>query len=1310
MIKKNFVIKNNKFKLGFTKIGLLSIFPVTVFVGSINAAIYSQQNNIIKNSNDTISNYNANLDGITNFGSYSPLYYDANTAPTTTADGIVGLSTDKTTLILTSYSGSIIWANDLKNNQVIKDYYLNNFQTSSLDGYSIITFEKYDINENVLVVLFGDSNNANSIVLTIDLKTGNIFNTNNKYAIERIWNYKPNAIFNLSSDKVILIQADGTTAQQAFNKYDIVQINDDGALTLTTKNWTNGITARNSSDIFLGMVSSKKNSNEVFAVFYDTTTSSEKNVNLYLSIKDDNFDTKLKQGSEYFYKDLTWKTENLNPSDIATKHIKHFQIYGDKNSWIDNSTESIKFVMPWHTRSWHDQNAEDNNKGWNKGLRIFEIKTENGLRAPEYWWTRAESGDLTSFTIENDVLYYTARTTTSADSKNYAGIMHFTSDDSVSAKIAYLFDSTDNYDNSKVAIAPLLNQNTGNKIAYVLQYPNGSSDLKLTLNTGEWNKNDNSTTNRNSQDMEFSVINDVDTELKNATDLKNKTADLITTNELIPYLKFRTSNNNNYTTPSSKYTITNQITNVNENEGSLDYSYKISHTPMFDNTSTLSYYVNGTLDTLYKLNNLNFEFVKSENIDSNKWNEINKLKQSKYAREITKENIINYFIQYTIIDKNNTSLTIDESMITLSPSIDQSQLTVTITLPSDRFPSGIDQSKLTYTYTFDGFLNINVWSYNVIDIANDSLKQYYPSDITMSKLIQANLVTLGTGYLTDDQYWNIDAVVNDITGELVINSITYTDPNNDTPVGYDSLIKNQITYTGLKNTVDLFDDKPTINHIIETDNNVLKPTEIWQQYNNAVIANDTNAIKNSLIYKSIDVSSLLVDPLDLKLEVLNLATADNDKKLEYKVTIKDDAELVYTYGESNKRVIFSQEYQEKLIQNKPDSYPFKLSQNIHTKVEAFIDINNKPNVVVDQTNKTIAIDLTTDSLNNINKNIYVDDFVNSFSNYQNDILSIFSYNLYSTNVYISNQDLDNGTITVKVDFTRDASANAGDLNVSYTITLSGFSIKPTLAVNQNEIDSNYMNYLASDNTINIDLSKGSFKSINNKLVITSFVKDINNYQNDLLSLFNYQRYDVKLTIANTNYTSKNVTVFVDFTSNYDSHRYKINLNNFENYDYVGVDSNELNNNPNLSFDPESKTVDVDVSESEFYNISSESNVDDIISNFDAYKDDIIKVFDYSDEYVISSVNPYNSNNNLVVEITYTINDPNSNAPKEIKSYVNITGFKSFNDQINTPSKNNNSKLTNIGLLVVLAIIFLSIILFMIFLIVRSNKNKREMDV
>lgn len=1100
-------------KLFYFKIGLLTMISTT-FIGSTNYVVYSQINNKTNfnnqiDNNNSYSNYDGETKNYTDFNSYEPIYSDSNFVTISTNDGTLGMSNNKKTLILTSYNGSILWLNTLTTNQDLINWIKTNKVNSNLNNYVVKSYLKM-INQNKLIVLFGEdnSNTTNNLIISIDLNSGKITNSNNNYAINSVDINNPDIVLETTETNKFIV----VNSKNQWNKNIDVNRFEFNNGSITKAKETIAGAALNSDDMFMGCVAGKIGSNINYLLFasYSVGANNLAKSSLYL-IGVDNTLKRVVANNNSIILTIGNKSATVSQNDLSGAYdyryensFKQLLYVGDRNNWYNNEEGSIKIVVPYYLKF-------NQNKNWiqkyDGGIYVLKINTnQNNTKSIQSGSTNW-SGRINQMSIVNENVFTATEYTNDNYSNNNYGN---------AANVIDIKNVTYNNDRGFFA-KKVVNENNGSNLKNVARLVGISNDAdndnisvavrnkntkKFYIYTGKWSDGNYNNLNQSAVYDNVMLLNNPSVDIQKDNTFKQSIASSVTDEKLIPFLKYK-QNNSDYSNASDKWNTTIENKLANDNDGQLSFNYKVEYNAPFNNKIKISYFVDCSINHLYKLSNINFQFVTTKDVDTDKYNQIENLRKFKPANEITKQNIIDCFIKYNIKDIDNNDFNISENLITLTPLDNNTKLKVDINLPKDKFPSQ-PNDKFNFSYTFINFLDDSQYTHSYDKQPNETIKNKYPSEITLTDLFN-NVIHLGNSYSKNETDWKIEwGNKDDINGELTINSLTYNNKElNQLPDRIKNVISNPITYKNLKSTTDLINiNDIKINNIYLLDDN-LKPIDIWNQYKSAANSNDINKIKETYIYKAIDTSNFIEDFSNLKIELNNIATVNSDQYFDYKITINKDSKLAYKVNNNN--VIFSDDYKNKLIEKYKDKYPINLKQNIiiqSTKLNVnkdFVD-NNK----IDFNNKvnTITIDLNKTTINNLSNNTTLKSFEKHFNYYQLELLKMFNYTKdYNPIFDLYKVDATNNTSNINLDFI-DKSNNK---TTTYKINVINFKKLNGVLVDQQLVaDNSNLSYNTVSQSIVIDISNQPLLGLNKNISMNEFTNNFNpKYQNEILKVFEW---------------------------------------------------------------------------------------------------------------------------------------------------------------------------------------------------------------
>lgn len=196
------------------------------------------------------------------------------------------------------------------------------------------------------------------------------------------------------------------------------------------------------------------------------------------------------------------------------------------------------------------------------------------------------------------------------------------------------------------------------------------------------------------------------------------------------------------------------------NEGTLSGTVKLQLTKWWIGGSQTyeTYSINLNLSNFATISSLSFELVVSNGVDSSKWNNITNLKATKFPSEVTKDDILNYFVvmgSAINITTDNISFddnTVTNPLITVKSDDDNGTLDISYDLSSVSSAS-MTSSNLSGEYVFTGFKKGQAFSQVTLNsIAYAKLMQTkLPFQVTKQDII--NCLSLSSGYSTNPDDW-----------------------------------------------------------------------------------------------------------------------------------------------------------------------------------------------------------------------------------------------------------------------------------------------------------------------------------------------------------------------------------------------------------------------------------------------------------------------------------------------------------------------------------------------------------------------------
>lgn len=969
---------------------------LNLFKLSLGVAIVSPFFTLLKNNENYINQKNLNVskntitkqtvDSISSYSTYDPMFSDANTPLTSNSFGTVGKSKDGGIVIMTSYNGSISWMTDVREIDIVKKYY-SSLNVTDISSYTIKSW--ISIGNNYLAILFSDPSKNNSIVLALNLSDGKIYSPSHEQngEISHIKN-----IAKVNDGSAVLFESpypqnslyvfpEGKGSNLKNNIFQVT-ITDRG---ISSLNMANDMLTENENDHFVGFIPGHLLTLYNYGLFLKHDTKE-----YYIKV----FDTSFKELKNNSNAKLTFNT-GINFSAVSNGQIKNENEIPKHGFRANNSTNSEdKFIFVFY-----GNNAKIKLCSFNGSTKSFQYKSE-------YTFSTNKPYRTSRLNNSNEIFYSTEKTT---DNTIFAivdmGLGNSTNQTINQDKKVKLGTEASQYSKPWKFIDV---KSSTNRAYLFVDTVSDESKVKREYNSGTTNGN---LTFTNSVELVFNKYT------INKDFSKYKIASTITDEELKSSLSYSNASSKSGET----ITISNKTTD-NDN-GIIKFNYKISYTSWWDN-KTISFIIPVEDSNAYKFLNFKFKFVSSENINPTKFQKINELKSTKYADAISKQDILDNFIEYDIKDKDGNSFSITQNMITLTPSSNKDSLKVDINILSDssvssKLPSGLSSFSSYYkqSYSFVGFLSLNGYDFSISSSTPSTIMTKYPSELTFYDVIE-NIVTLGPSYSKALSDWEYDYEANDLEGTFIIKKLIY---KKSVDVAFPENKKNIITsnksYSNFKTSVSLMDGQVKITDLDRTQTINKKPSEIWNEYQNAL--NDTNnfSVEKTLIYKSIQ-QNVVVNKNDLILNVTNLATADSENKLKFRVEIKKDALLIPKI--KNQNLVFSDAFKNKLIAVKPNYYPFTLTQNIELLDYQFdwnYSSQQKDGFELNDSKTELTINLDKASWGNLTNKFTAKQFANSIDKYTNQIKSLFSFNNnYEMKINEPIINSTNGIVWLRVEF------------------------------------------------------------------------------------------------------------------------------------------------------------------------------------------------------------------------------------------------------------------------------------------------------
>lgn len=728
-----------------------------------------------------------------NFTQYNLFAQTNNSNFVQTNSGVLGISSDKKTFFFTSYSGKIIWAHEFASNDIVKKFYESEgWEVTHSSNVTIKEWTLFDESSRTLAVLLGDSNN-HQFVTIISLDTG-FFVTSDNYTVDVSKAFKalPTAdytnISRATSTTLVVWKSNGVNSAQylSFNN---------NALTLTSLNTTTAENSLNNKKL-VSFISSQ---NYLFVYYVESNSYTNTNNN-----------------TQYKYKQYLAKV-SISGNSISLSGEKQLSDYiGGSTLDITNFKNIFFAVSSNNTR----QLVFISGSGTNSHLNAYLIDNSGNLTTNKSLSLQGYS--LASVTKGNDNKIYIANNQ-STNGNIYLAYVDVSQNSLSLSPIRQSIASA----NKDYYLVPILSD-TSNKY-FALQQNNKNNINFLINSSGNYQE---STGKMVSKHWKYRTVS-------------NQTIWTAFGRNYLPS-SFTWATVSNYFDLSNLNSSTNNfaIQQQSNDNGTLSFRVTFSYVSNFSTSFTESFNVYFHIKNLYGFSS-NFVFTwldttstSNDQSDKNKIAKIQELKNSKYGNQITTKDIVDNFFSYSIKKADQTSLTIDESMVRLSYSEYLDSITVTVNIPSTGMPNGFASSgKQTFTKTYSNFLSIKNYlttTKSSSDITT-SIKNIYPSQLT-NNLILSSFLNIGSSLSKTENDWTITITeVDDIKGTAKVTAEynqTSQIPNFDNlPDAVKTKITNiltGITYTGFK-SISSNSGWTSTPSFTDFDSSYL-PSEIWGQY------------------------------------------------------------------------------------------------------------------------------------------------------------------------------------------------------------------------------------------------------------------------------------------------------------------------------------------------------------------------------------------------------------------------------------------------------------------------------------------------
>ncbi|MDE5949247.1 MAG: hypothetical protein K2G54_00040, partial [Malacoplasma sp.] len=733
------MFKNKKRKFLFSLFALPLLASYSTFLIDTNKSSITQISSDYKSDiKDTSINYEDAFPvvktSIKSLSDYIVAYEDNNIYPVNVNNATIGMTYDFTTLTYTTYGGVLLWSSDLTQNPLIKKYYSSVLNVNNIGAYKVNNFA-YQKSTNLLFVLFGNKDNQNQIIFAIDIYTGMInipsaAYLKNNQIIGKVADGS-NFIFFNSTNEVIVTSCGSKNDANTKTKVFSYSPQNTG---FTDKNLTINLPYANEGDLLISIVPGFKGTNYGY---YVSSIAKKNNIN--------NFGIAETSSSEFTtnYYSYDYYIYPLN-DDLTMQNRSSTWTYATVNN---NGNNNFRFGYISGENRLPDFN--------NIYKRIFRLENASSQNS-SYMFALIDGyyKFLDSYTLISDSGTYIVSSPSKGfgsvrDSSNDQQLIAKTSNFNANEKVAidswkfnnFGYDNESNllyFSFSGKKINTTNNQFIGymTKLGY-LQFESTTLSLKVsdfTTENSEYNLYSVGFDSYSSSNYYMGKQLDHSNPIWLArSGIQNYAP---TANNNITFSNLTVSNMNliqqiednslfKQTMPEniSNTQINEIISSLNINEGNIKITKQSSSnqsgliTLQVEITQTNNFgdsVANGNTQYVFKID-LNgyslqkdfiFKFITTDMVNigfNDKINKINEIKESTGPSSISKTQVIDYFLDANILDKNNNKITIEDSWITLKPNDELGYLTVEANLPEDLFPIGFPKENLSTTAVYKDF-------------------------------------------------------------------------------------------------------------------------------------------------------------------------------------------------------------------------------------------------------------------------------------------------------------------------------------------------------------------------------------------------------------------------------------------------------------------------------------------------------------------------------------------------------------------------------------------------------------------------------
>lgn len=950
-----------------------------------------------------------NLPG--NLSSYNVFAQTNFSMITQTNTGVLGLTNDNKTIMFTSYSGQVIWVQSLSSNSLLKTFATNNSMTAANLEVQEWVFLSNNSNRNWVAFLITDG--TKQAIVTIDLDTGLfapdnvndnlVLNGDNVFKIVSTDN-SYNRIFQIGGNSLVLLKSNWTDSPKLIT-YDYTnKIVNQVTLTL---NYSNSSTRELASLIYTGGKTYAYTINKT-----GTVSGTKTNFNQYLELVSLDTTTNI----------LTiWNETSIGNSYVV-----------DGTNTTLSNIDNFKNVYFYKKTDYGTNFYLLSGSLGNNYIEVYSI-SGNTL-------AKKSSVALSGYTINSITYNSNLDKMYIANNKSSNNVyLSWIDLSSTNPQLSIIQQSTDSSE-KKYFLIPIL-ESTSKE--YLIQLSKIGSNIPSYMTYSG-----SSYTNTNTS-MAYATwwFNSSSKDI--STDMGIKyTPDGVTLDLIKSYINI--NNTRGIASQGSKV--------ANDTNGTLEYTLKISYSASYDSSVSTYFNITFYIQGLAKSSSYIFNWidVTSTGDLADKAKKIEELKKVNYANKITAQQILDNFINYTILDKNGNQVTITASMISLSYSADYGTLTISVNLSSLNLPIGTASSKINFSKQYTGFLSTSGYSVSskTDSQINTFTKTIYPSKLTKEEIVNNFLST--TGLENSVQYWDITITnADDYNGTVTI-SASYNGAKSQItnsaqlPESYFTKFSNIITnktfggFKSISSNSSLF-TKPTMTDLTSTTNqNTYLPSEIWNQYLE-YLNGDTSINKNDVIllnnlkYSLTNVDDLIIDTKSAKVIDTESSTDEYSQGyIEFNVTLKTGVSTNIDYDGAQ---YTSNDGKLVITNNLLDEigYPYTIKWNINTYNKFFVIKDSEGHAIIAESPNVYEVNLDNDenTFYDINKNEYSNEITTE------DISRLIDAKGYNYSISLES-DVNKGYVKATINLSlQDKPLTSSDLtnNLNFTKTIIIYNFK-----------------------------------------------------------------------------------------------------------------------------------------------------------------------------------------------------------------------------------------------------------------------------